>query len=129
MRRPVTLIVDSQSGKGASAVSRGTQGSDPAKLINGRKSQMAVDAKGLRQMITVTPVDMQGRDATRELLRRLRLIHPHITQVGADSAYAGRLVTLAEGVLHITLMTRRLSRNKPSPAGRRRRSPPDELFH
>lgn len=51
----------------------------------------------------VTPADMQDRDAARELLWRLRLTHPQITQVWADSAYAGQLVTWAEDFLHITL--------------------------
>lgn len=32
-------------------------------------------------MITVTPADMTDRDAARELLWRLRLTQPQITQV------------------------------------------------
>nr|WP_308040831.1 IS5 family transposase [Streptomyces sp. PSKA30] len=102
---PVTLIVDSQSVKGATTVSRATRGFDPAKMINGRKRHLAVDTKGFPVMIMVTPADMQDRDAARELLWRLRLTHPQITQVWADSAYAGRLVTWAEDFLHITLKT------------------------
>lgn len=101
---PVTLIIDSQSVKGASTVSRATRGFDPAKLINGRKRHVAVDTKGF-PMIMVTPADMQDRDAARELLWRLRLTHPQITQAWADSAYAGQLVTWAEDFLHITLKT------------------------
>ncbi|WP_369174918.1 IS5 family transposase [Streptomyces sp. R28] len=102
---PVTLIIDSQSVKGASTVSRATRGFDPAKLINGRKRHVAVDTKGFPVMIMVTPADMQDRDAARELLWRLRLTHPQITQVWADSAYVGQLVTWAEDFLHITLKT------------------------
>lgn len=56
-------------------------------------------------MIMVTPADMQDRDAACELLWRLRLIHPEITQVWADSVYAGQLLTWAEDCLHITLKT------------------------
>ncbi|MFD4973936.1 transposase [Streptomyces sp. NPDC058424] len=52
---PVTLIVDSQSVKGASTVSRATRGFDPAKMINGRKSHVAVDTKGFPVLITVAP--------------------------------------------------------------------------
>jgi transposase len=102
---PVTLIVDSQSVEGASTVSRATRGFDPAKLGNGRKRHFAVDTKGFPVMIMVTPADMQDRDAARELLWRLRLMHPQITQVWADSAYAGQLVTWAEDFLHVTLKT------------------------
>ncbi|MBB5938972.1 transposase [Streptomyces zagrosensis] len=39
------------------------------------------------------------------MLWRLRLTHPRITQVSADSAYAGKLVGRAEDFLHITLKT------------------------
>ena len=86
-------------------MSRTTRGFDPAKLINGRKRHVAVGTKGFPVMIMVTPADMQDRDAARELLWRLRLTHPQITQVWADSAYAGQLVTWAEDFLHITLKT------------------------
>jgi hypothetical protein len=110
---PVTLIVGSQSVKGASTVSQATRGFDPAKMINGRKRHVAVDTKGFPVMITVTPADMQDRDAARELLWRLRLTHPQITQVWADSAYAGQLVTWAKDFLRITLMARRLTRESP----------------
>ncbi|WP_435864948.1 transposase [Streptomyces umbrinus] len=102
---PVTLIVDSQSVKGATTVSRATRGFDAAKMINGRKRHLAVDTKGFPVMIMVTPTDMRDRDAARELLWRLRLMHPKITQVWADSAYAGQLVIWAEDLLHMTLKT------------------------
>ncbi|MGW6569725.1 transposase [Streptomyces sp. NPDC054975] len=53
----------------------------------------------------VTPADMTDRDAAREMLFRLRLTHPEITQVWADSAYAGQLVDWARSFLGITLRT------------------------
>ncbi|WSI59917.1 transposase [Streptomyces platensis] len=40
-----------------------------------------------------------------EMLWRLRLTHPQITQVWADSAYAGQLVTWADDFLRLTLKT------------------------
>lgn len=86
-------------------MSRATHGFDPAKMINGRKRHLAVDTKGFPVMIMVTPADMRDRDAARELLWRLRLMHPKITQVWADSAYAGQLVIWAEDLLHMTLKT------------------------
>ncbi|MET9428521.1 IS5 family transposase [Streptomyces sp. NPDC003036] len=107
---PVTLIIDSQSVKAAATVSKKTRGYDAGKKINGRKRHIAVDTIGLPVMITVTPADMTDRDAARELLWRLRLTQPQITQVWADSAYAGQLVTWADDRLWLTLRT--LSRPK-----------------
>ncbi|MFD7861596.1 transposase [Streptomyces sp. NPDC059783] len=72
-------------------------------MINGRKRHIAVDTQGFLVMFMVTPAGMQDRDAARELLWRLRLTHSQITQVWADSAYAGKLVPWAEDFLHITL--------------------------
>ncbi|MEV7951991.1 IS5 family transposase [Streptomyces rubiginosohelvolus] len=102
---PVTLIVDSQSVKGSSTVGSKTRGYDAGKKINGRKRHIAVDTLGLPVMITVTPASTTDRDAARELLWRLRLTQPQITQVWADSAYAGQLVTWADDRLWITLRT------------------------
>ncbi|MFE5549977.1 IS5 family transposase [Streptomyces sp. NPDC056534] len=109
---PVTLIVDSQSVKAASTVGKKTRGYDAGKKINGRKRHIAVDTIGLPVMITVTPADMTDRDAARELLWRLRLTQPQITQVWADSAYAGQLVNWADDHLWLTLRT--VSRPKGS---------------
>lgn len=61
-------------------------------------------------MIMVTPAAMTDSDAARELLWRLRLTQPQITQVWADSAYAGQLVDWARDFLNITL--RSVSRPK-----------------
>lgn len=108
---PVTLIIDSQSVKGAETVSRATRGYDAAKKINGRKRHIAVDTHGLPVMIMVTPADMTDRDAAREMLWRLRLTQPQITQVWADSAYAGQLVDWARDFLNITLRTVSRPRN------------------
>ncbi|MFE2070400.1 transposase [Streptomyces sp. NPDC059467] len=48
---------------------------------------------------------MTDRDAAKEVLFRLRLMHPEITIVGADSGYAGKLVTWARTYLDVTLKT------------------------
>nr|WP_128382480.1 IS5 family transposase [Streptomyces cavernae] len=60
--QPVTLIVDSQSVKGASTVGRDSRGYDAAKKINGRKRHITVDTLGLPVMITVTPADIQDHE-------------------------------------------------------------------
>ncbi|MFJ9753062.1 transposase [Streptomyces chartreusis] len=101
----MTLIVDSQSIKGAETISKTTRGFDAGKKINGRKRHIAVDTPGLPVMITVTPADTTDRDAARELPGRLRLMQPQITQVSADSAYAGQLTNWSDDFLSMTLRT------------------------
>ncbi|MEU8965881.1 transposase [Streptomyces sp. NPDC048491] len=59
---------------------------------NGRKRHIAVDTLGLPVMITVTPADARDEIMARDLLWRLRLAHPQITQIWADSAYARDLL-------------------------------------
>lgn len=54
-------------------------------------------------MITVTPADIQDRDAARDVFWRLRLTQPQITQVWADRGYAGDLVNWARERLWLTL--------------------------
>ena len=66
---------------------------------------MVVDTKGLPLFVMVTPADMTDRDAAKEVLFRLRLMHPEITIVWADSGYAGKLVTWAKKYLNLTLKT------------------------
>lgn len=102
---PVTLIVDSQSVKGAETVSKATRGFDAGKKVNGRKRHIAVDTLGLPAMITVTPADTTDRDAARELLWRLRVMQPQITQVWADSAYGGQLINWSGSFLNMSLKT------------------------
>ncbi|MFD0337098.1 hypothetical protein ACFVH0_00080 [Streptomyces sp. NPDC127117] len=53
----------------------------------------------------VTPADTTDRNAAKEVLFRLRLMHPGITIVWADSAYAGQLVTWAKAYLNLTIKT------------------------
>jgi transposase len=84
-------------------VGRDSRGYDGAKKINGRKRHLVVDTKGLPLFVMVTPADMTDREAAREVLFRLRLMHPEITIVWADSGYAGQLVTWAKKNLGLTL--------------------------
>ncbi|MFB9628555.1 transposase, partial [Nonomuraea helvata] len=51
----------------------------------------------------VTPADTADRDCARDLLFRLRLTHPEITLVWADSAYAGSLIEWARTFLDLTV--------------------------
>ncbi|MEZ7153986.1 IS5 family transposase [Streptomyces sp. MAD19A] len=100
---PVTLIVDAQSVSGSSTVGRNSRGYDAAKKVNGRKRHITVGTLGLAVMITVTPADIQDREAARDIFWRLRLTQPQITQVWADRGYAGDLVNWARERLWLTL--------------------------
>lgn len=84
---------------------QGQRGYDAAKRINGRKRHIVVDTCGLVPFVIVTPADITDRDAAREVLFRLHLMHPEIATVWADSAYAGALVTWAKTRLDVTIGT------------------------
>jgi transposase len=100
----VTLIVNSQSVKAASTVGKDSLGCDAGMKINGRKRHIVVDTLGLPVMITVTPGDARDEIRVRDLLWRLRLTHPQITQAWADSAYARDLLPAwTAGHLWLTL--------------------------
>lgn len=99
------VIVDSQSVKASETVGKDSRGYDAAKKINGRKRHIVVDTRGLVLLVLVTPADVTDRDAAREVLFRLHLMHPEIATVWADSAYAGTLVTWAKTQLDLTIKT------------------------
>lgn len=101
----VATVIDSQSIKAAETVGRDSRGYYAGKKINGRKRHLVVDTKGLPLFVMVTPADMTDRNAAKEVLFRLRLMHPEITIVWADSAYAGQLVTWAKTYLNLTIKT------------------------
>lgn len=89
-------------GSASETVSRGY---DAGKKINGRKRHIVVDTRGLVLLVMVTPADVQDRDAAKEVLFRLHLMHPEIAIVWADSAYAGALVDWAKVRLDIKIKT------------------------
>jgi transposase len=78
---------------------------DAGKKTPGRKRHVIVDLKGLPLFVMVTPADMHDSIAAREALFRLRLMHPEITIVWADLAYAGTLVAWAKSFLRLTVKT------------------------
>ncbi|MGI5430794.1 transposase [Streptomyces sp. CA-179760] len=89
--------------KAAETVSMATRGYDAGKKINGRKRHLVVDTRGLPLIVMVTPADLHDAAAAKEVLFRLRLMHPEITIVWADSAYAGKLVDWAKQHLNLTI--------------------------
>ncbi|MEV7192033.1 transposase [Streptomyces sp. NPDC093510] len=55
--------------------------------------------------LIVDSQSVKGAETPRELLWRLRVMQPHITQIWADSAYAGQLTAWSDDFLHMTLKT------------------------
>jgi transposase len=109
----VTAIIDSQSIKAAETVARSERGYDSAKRINGRKRHIAVDTRGLPLLVMVTPGGDTDRNSARDLLARLRILHPQLTLAWADTAYSGGLVDWSKSFLNITLKV--VSRPKNTP--------------
>jgi transposase len=91
----VATVIDSQSVKAAEAVGKDSRGYDGAKKINGRKRHMVVDTKGLPLFVMVPPADMTDRDAAKEVLFRLRLMHPEITIAWAKTHLGLTLKTVS----------------------------------
>lgn len=110
--RSVTVVVDSQTIKADATVPRATSGYDAGKKATGRKRHLAVDTRGLPVMMMVTPASIHDAHAARDFLFRLRLAHPEVTLVWADSAYGGELVTWAKDRLRLTLKTVNRPRTK-----------------
>lgn len=100
--------------KAAETVSKDTRGYDAAKAVNGRKRHLAVDTKGPLVDVLVTPADTTDRDAARLLLARLRVAHPEITLIWADSGYSGELEKWAKDELGLTMC---ISRRPPGARG------------
>ncbi|MEV4178195.1 IS5 family transposase [Nonomuraea sp. NPDC049709] len=86
---PVTGVIDSQSVRAAATVTGRSRSYDAGKRVGGRKRHLVVDTLGLLMGIMVTPAGQPDGDTARELLARLRMLHPQLTLVWADSAYAG----------------------------------------
>ncbi|WP_344443651.1 IS5 family transposase, partial [Streptomyces kunmingensis] len=93
--RTVAVILDSQSVKGAETVGADTRGFDGGKLINGRKRHLVVDMRGMPLAVMVGVASPHDSVPARDLLFRLRLTHPEVTVVWADSAYGGPLADWA----------------------------------
>jgi transposase len=101
----VATVIDSQSVRVAATVPRSTSGYDAGKRTPGRKRHIVVDTKGLPLFVMVTPASMHDSVAAREVLFRLRLMHPELAVVWADLAYAGTLVDWAKSFLGLTIKT------------------------
>lgn len=103
--RTVAVILDSQSVKGAETVGNGSRGFDGHKMINGRKRHLLVDMRGMPLTVMVGVASPHDSVPARDLLFRLRLTHPEVTVVWADSAYGGTLIDWARSFLGLTLKT------------------------
>jgi transposase len=100
---PTAAVIDAQTVRGADTVAADSAGYDAGKKTKGRKRNIATDCLGLLLAVTVTAAGMQDRDTAHRLLALLREHFSTITLVWADGGYAGRLVTWAKTVLHLTI--------------------------
>jgi transposase len=95
---PSAAIIDSQSAKAApkGGASLDPQGYDAGKKVTGRKRHILVDTLGLLPGVSVLPANIQDRDGTRDLLRRVRRHFPFIEKIFADAGYRGaKMATIA----------------------------------
>jgi transposase len=100
---PTAAVIDAQTVRGADTVAAASAGYDAGKKTKGRKRNIATDCLGLLLMVTVTAASVQDRDGAHRLLALLRERFSTISLVWADGGYAGRLVTWAKAVLHLTI--------------------------
>ncbi|WSA58330.1 IS5 family transposase [Nonomuraea fuscirosea] len=100
---PTAGCIDSQTVKAAETVGAAACGYDAGKKIKGQKRHIAVDTLGLLLCVIVTAASVQDRDGAHPLLARLREKFSAIALVWADGGYAGRLLTWARDVLHLTV--------------------------
>lgn len=100
---PTAAIVDSQSVRAGATVGKASRGWDNGKKVGGRKRHLAVDTLGLILTVLVTAANIQDRDAGHRLIATLRQRFQSIALVWADAGYAGRLVTWAQQVFHLSV--------------------------
>ena len=70
----------------------GPRGFDGAKKVDGIKRHILVDTAGILVAATVTPANVQDRDAFSALLRKAKRIAPTITHLWLDKGYTGQAV-------------------------------------
>jgi transposase len=110
---PSAAIIDSQSVKAASTVSKDSRGWDEGKKVNGRKRFVAVDILGMLLAVLVRPASVHDSHGGRPLLVDLFFKFPGIRHVFADSGFAGKFVEWARAVLRTTVeVVRRASGQK-----------------
>ncbi|MEZ7125809.1 transposase [Nonomuraea sp. AD125B] len=78
---PVAGVIDSQWVRAAATVAGRSRSYDAGKKVPGRKRHLVVDTFGLLMIVMVTAAGQPDRDAARELLVRLRMLHPQFTLV------------------------------------------------
>ncbi|MEV0698508.1 IS5 family transposase [Saccharopolyspora sp. NPDC050389] len=104
-RNPVASAgcIDSQSVQESAegVVGIDTSGFDPHKKVNGRKRHIITDTLGLLVSVSVTPANVQDRDAAWCLVRHAAL--RGLAHIWADQGYLGDWITHAKALLKTTI--------------------------
>ncbi|MEN3539833.1 transposase [Microbispora sp. ZYX-F-249] len=89
---PVAGVTDSRLVRAAATVTGRSRSYDAGKQVPGRKRHLVVDTFGLliMVMVMVTAAGQPDREAARELLARLRMLHPQLTLIWATAPTPGR---------------------------------------
>ena len=86
-RQPTAGVIDSQSVK--TSENGGVSGFDAGKRIKGRKRHIMTDTCGHLIALRVHGANIQDRDGTPDVFRRLKREAPKLRHVFADAGYAG----------------------------------------
>ncbi|WP_247703159.1 IS5 family transposase [Streptomyces sp. F63] len=100
---PSAGVVDSQSVKADTTVTRLSRGFDAGKKINGRKRHLLTDTLGLLLAVLVTPASTTDRDASRVLLPAAKSHFRGLAHIWADGGYTGHLTDWTDQHLGVVL--------------------------
>jgi transposase len=89
---PTAVIIDTQSVKTSVNPPAGTQGTDAAKKIVGRKRSIATDALGLLLAVIVVAASVSENKAGIAVLDQVKASHPAVAKAWVDTGFKAQFV-------------------------------------